>query len=166
MAYVIFFIFVFALVCALFGAWLYARARRWRDGKQVRARFERGVQAESRMQELLRVAGYELVDEQPQLQMTMRIDGVLKTYRLRPDAVARRGDQSFWVEMKTGKVATNPASRDTRRQLVEYYYGTDETPILFVNAELGTVQQVSFASLQRSESTETSVDEAVLSGVS
>lgn len=139
---------LFALLVASFmmGGYFFVRAARWKQAKVVRARFDHGVQSESKAESILKKEGYELLSSQETLTLSMFVDGALRTYKVRPDGVAHKNGQTFLVEIKTGKKAVNPVSGPTRRQLLEYSVGGGVPGVLLLNADEESVQLIQFGS--------------------
>lgn len=137
-------ILVIALLSAMIGAYFFYRVNRWHQGRVVRTRFEKGVEAEEGVEAILARYGFELVEAQPRVYLKAQIDGQDCEYLVRPDGIARQGEQLFWVEMKSGKKATKPLSTQTRRQLLEYSLGSGGQPVLFIDAEEKSLRKITF----------------------
>ena len=74
---------------------------------------------------LLKESGYYLEETQKGSKLSMWVNGKQFSYLVRPDAFASKDGKRYLVEIKTGKVATDPKHSATRRQLLEYYHGFD-----------------------------------------
>ncbi|MCB1135080.1 MAG: hypothetical protein KDK78_02325 [Chlamydiia bacterium] len=133
-----------ALLGAIIGAYTFTQLSRWKTRRHVRQRFEKGQAAESCASSVLAAHGYELLDEQRSIELTCFVDGAPRRYLVRPDGLAQRGEAVYLVEIKSGARAPNPLAKDTRRQLLEYYYGSGAIGVLLVNAETETVHEISF----------------------
>ncbi len=98
---------------------------------------------------MLRAAGYRVLEDQAELEVTLRVDGVEHPYRIRVDLlVERRTDGArFAAEVKTGKSAPNPRHSATRRQLLEYRMLYDVEGVLLVDREAQRVHEVEWPDL-------------------
>jgi hypothetical protein len=104
----------------------------------------RAVAGERRGAELLRAAGYEVLEAQVAHEVTVIVDGEPYSAGLRCDYLVERDGLTWVAEIKTGEEApslTNPA---TRRQLLEYQVAYGVTGVVLVDATAGTVHEVCF----------------------
>lgn len=132
------------LLSILFGVYLFFRiSRKWRQVVTNR-RCRHGLKAEKKAGSILKAHGYELIQAQQDVKATIEIGGRKHKYTIRPDGIARRGHKVYAVEVKTGSIATNPLSSNTRRQILEYYYYCHVDAVLFVDADSWSVQEIAF----------------------
>lgn len=129
----------------LVGALAFYHLARWWRKLRLRRRFSRGAVAEQRANKILKNNGYEVLFTQRPFVMRMYVDNQLKEYKIRPDAFAKKNGRLYIVEVKTGQHAANPLYRDTRRQLMEYYYGIAADGLLLVNGDAETIHHIDFA---------------------
>lgn len=116
-------------------------ARRWR--------FRRGAVAETRAIVLARRRGYHVVATQVPGTVTVSIDGRSRTLDVRADMLLERGFRRFIAEVKTGRVAPDPTSRATRRQLLEYAHAFDADGLLLFDMEKERIHEIRFVSARR-----------------
>lgn len=128
----------------MIGGIFFVAVVRWRERRRLRKRRERGVKAEQKAAWILRRHGYVLTDVQPSRSLKMTVDGTVHSYDVRPDGFARRGRERFVVEVKTGGTAPNPLYGETRRQLLEYYFGLPVDGILLVDGDRHLVSRIHF----------------------
>ena len=138
----LFYIVVFA--GSVLGALFISRAKSSWKRFRIARRLKRGVQAEKKVGRILKKYGYSIVEIQPSFSLKVTVDGKLLSYEVRPDAIAKKNNCFYFVEVKTGKVAINPLYRETRRQLLEYYHSASYKGILLVNADAEVVSLVQF----------------------
>merc|ERR1712127_246772 len=93
---------------------------------------KRGKKGERNSINLLEKNGYKVLDEQIKLNGYFFIDDELKEFDLRPDLLVEKDGIQYIAEIKTGEVA-NPSNRNTRRQLHEYSYYSNQEIVLLVN---------------------------------
>ncbi len=105
---------------------------------------KRGLRMEAKGERLLRRYGFHIEALQEPLEGRVIVGGKPITYQLRPDALVSRKGRRYVAEIKTGSVAGNPLSKETRRQLLEYQFFSERDSLLFVNADEGTLTEVRF----------------------
>lgn len=147
---------VCALLAACAGAFAFHRISSWVSKRRLSRRFAKGIQGEQRGERILQRAGYEITALQPNLEGVAYIDGQRCSYGLRPDGLAVRGSQRYAFEIKTGRVAVNPLYRETRRQILEYFFFFPIDGILLVDADAGTIQQITFGDEEEEQEEERS----------
>lgn len=128
---------------ALVVAALLAAARRALARARERARVRHGHAGERRGRVLLERAGWRVLAAQPAAELTLAVDGEELTRALCADYLCERDGRVLPAEVKTGAGA-DPASRATRRQLLEYALAYGSGTVLFVDADAGTVREVLF----------------------
>ncbi len=111
-------------------------SRRWR--------FRRGLAAESRAVVVARRAGFRVLATQVPGKVTVRVDGQPHTLDVRADMLLERGFRRFIAEVKTGRVAPDPTSRSTRRQLFEYAHAFDADGLLLFDMETERIHEIRF----------------------
>lgn len=130
---------VAALSWLLGAGWARRRvARRLRRQQRGAARAER--QAEG----LLESLGYRVLERQPTLDWTLKVDSERVVVALRADYLVSRGGQRYVAEVKSGELAPRLTTATTRRQLLEYRLAYDVHGCLLVDMTAGRVRQVSF----------------------
>ena len=87
--------------------------------------------------------GYKVLDEQIKLNGYFFIDDELKEFDLRPDLLVEKDGIQYIAEIKTGEVA-NPSNRNTRRQLHEYSYYSNQEIVLLVDPIRKSIKRLSF----------------------
>ncbi|MHC4960218.1 MAG: hypothetical protein ACYTGN_17830 [Planctomycetota bacterium] len=109
----------------------------------VRRRLARGRRAEGPALRLLRRRGYRILATQPRATVRVTVDGEMRTYAVRADALARRRLRRYVVEVKTG-AAASPAHPATRRQLAEYARAFRCRRLLLVDPGRGRIMRIDF----------------------
>lgn len=108
-------------------------------------KFKVAKKAEGKIASMLKSHGYDLLHLQKSIDMTIYINQTAHRYQIKPDGMAKKDDKYFFVEMKTGKVATSALYKETRRQLLEYYIcAPDISGILLLDGEKSTLKLVQF----------------------
>jgi hypothetical protein len=133
-----------ALFGALVGALLFYWITKFILKFRLKRRFDRASEGEFEAQNLLAEHGYQIEQIQKTAKLSMWINGELFSYLVRPDAFATKENLKFLVEIKTGKIATNPKNTSTRRQLLEYFHGFQVDGILLVDADLRKIHRIHF----------------------
>lgn len=117
-------------------------ARWWRGVRLGRVR-RRGARAERRAMRLLERHGYALVAAQESAVGRFLVDGEVREYDLRADAIVARDGEKLVAEIKTG-AAARLASRATRRQLLEYAYAFGLDGVLLVDMAEERIYRIEF----------------------
>jgi len=129
-----------ALLGLLFGLALSRRARR--DGLTRHRRL--GTRGERAALRLLRRHGYRVLGTQVAGTVLVRVDGSVRRFAVRADALLRRRRRRFVAEIKAGAVTARLAHRGTRRQLLEYAHAFEVDGVLLVDAARGEILEVEF----------------------
>lgn len=142
MKFLIFIAVLSALIGALFFYWI----TKWILRRKLKKRFQRASAGEFEAKNFLESLGYTFLEVQKSSWLSMWIDEEEHTYLVRPDAFVQKGKKKFLVEIKTGKIATNPKLTATRRQLLEYYYSYNEVDgIILINADDKSLFHIRFS---------------------
>ena len=120
---------------------------RWRTQRRMNVNRRTGSRGEDIALALLERAGFEIVSTQAGATISVEVDNVTETYRVRADAIVRKQGREFLVEMKGTSTSADIGNRQTRRQLLEYAVAFEVDECLLVNAEDETIQIVRFPSL-------------------
>jgi hypothetical protein len=141
---------IVVLAVLVFGfavAWWLARTRIRRGNAR---RFRVAQRGEAGAEDLLRRAGYVVVERQRTERFVLEVDGAAVDAHCRADLLVRDADGADWVaEVKTGERAPNPARPQTRRQLLEYALLFDVVGVLLVDMEAREIHTVRFPFLDR-----------------
>lgn len=132
---------VFVLVIGWRGGVAWSR---WRRGRLVRRHAARGERGEQLAERLLAQAGYQIVERQVPLMVTVHIDEQPHTARIVADCVVEGNDGRWVAEIKNGHLAARVSRRDTRRQLLEYVWATGASGVLLVDVPGRRVVRVAF----------------------
>jgi hypothetical protein len=132
--------------------WLGWRINRWWRGVLLGFSRRRGAAGEEKAVSLLEDAGYEILDEQAQLDVAWVVDGESREYEVRADLLVKRDGERYVAEVKTGEAA-DLGDRNTRRQLLEYAVVFDCVGVLLVDATKGNIHSVVFPGLARTQDT-------------
>ncbi len=114
---------------------------RWRR-RRLHRRFERAARAERDAITLARRAGYLVEGVQVERRFVMRVDGDAHEVTVRADMILTRGRRRYLAEVKSGRVATDPTSTATRRQLLEYAHAFDADGVLLFDMEAKRIRAV------------------------
>jgi hypothetical protein len=124
-------------------------ARRWSRRRRMSLRMERAVLGEERAPALLEAHGFAVVGAQVVVEHSVRIDDRIVVIPLRADYLAERDGARYVVEVKTGALAPRIETSATRRQILEYRIAFDVDGVLLVDAESGSVHEITFPALER-----------------
>lgn len=136
--------FLSALLISIAGAYGYQKYKKFLLKRKLKKRFTFAREGEKSAEELLKENGYALEEVQKGSKLSMYVNGEEFFYQVRPDGFASKEGKRYLVEVKTGKVATNPKSSATRRQLLEYYHGFDVEGVLLIDSQDKKVHHVHF----------------------
>ena len=136
-----FLIFIACLV--IFFIWLGWKIRLWWKNFLFMLVRNRGKKGERTSIKLLEKNGYKVLDEQIKLNGYFFIDGELNEFDLRPDLLVEKDGIKYIAEIKTGEVA-DPSNRNTRRQLHEYSYYSNQEVVLLVDPIKKTIKRLTF----------------------
>lgn len=129
---------------ALAQTWRVATARS--AGRRQAARARRlGAEGERRAEDLLRDAGYRVIERQVHAVYALWIDGETSEAHVRADFLVERRGRRFVADAKSGPEASRATSRATRRQLLEYRHAYAVDGVLLVDAERGRVHAIEIA---------------------
>jgi hypothetical protein len=106
-------------------------------------RLKRGKDAEHGAKRILEKSGYSIHDYQPALNYHFQVDKKSLQVNITPDFIVKKNGVKYIVEVKTGDTAGNPNFSATRRQMLEYNLAS-ELPVLFVNMDELTIEEVRF----------------------
>ena len=135
------------LLVLVVGFWAGIRTARWILRRRVGRTRRQGRRGEAKARRLIERAGYRVVEEQVTARGLVEVDGELVDYVVRADAVLRRRRRRYVAEFKGGAASSQVASRDTRRQLLEYAWLFDVDGVLLVDADRGHVHEIRFPGL-------------------
>lgn len=119
-------------------------------------RMQRAARGEARAPAWLEERGFAVLGAQVSVDHEVRVDDRVVGAALRADYLAEKDGARFVVEVKTGALAPSLESRATRRQLLEYRVAFDVDGVLLVDAETGSVHEVTFPALERQQRQESS----------
>jgi hypothetical protein len=135
-----------ALSCALSAALggllaiMLWRLRRSRKGRRVQAHGKRG---EELAETLLRARGFTIVERQRRMSYSLTVADAPLQVELVVDFVVHKNGRELVAEVKTGPSA-RLGNAETRRQLLEYQLASGADAVLLVDADRGTISQVTF----------------------
>ncbi|MBN1578000.1 MAG: hypothetical protein JW913_15680 [Chitinispirillaceae bacterium] len=109
----------------------------------IKRRFSRAAEGEADAEAFLRKHGYRIIEQQAQRRMRMLVDGETREYDIRADFIAEKRGRKYVVEVKTGEKAIDPASIDTRRQLLEYAVSYAVDAVYLFNAGGRVLHEIS-----------------------
>ena len=92
---------------------------------------------------LLERSGFKLVEEQPEREFYIKVNGKKMPCKLRADYLLRRGKSIYVAEVKTGEYLRFDHPR-VRRQLLEYYLVYHPKAVILVNGENNKLYRITF----------------------
>jgi hypothetical protein len=131
----------------LLGAILGVAAVRWRVRRRIGRHRRMGREGGERAIRLLTRAGYRVLDTEVTATGRVLVDGESRDYRVRADAIVKRGFRRYVAEFKGGAESAAVENRSTRRQLLEYSVLFDVSGVLLVDAARGAVHRIEFPGL-------------------
>ena len=118
----------------LLGLWLGVAWTGWRAAADGRRRQRLGRRGERTALQLLQRAGYRVLDTQVTGYMRLRVDGRVRDFVVRADALVQHQRRRYVAEFKAGWAGSRVEHRDTRRQLIEYALAYEVDGVLLVDA--------------------------------
>jgi hypothetical protein len=124
------------VACLILGAWLGSRWRQFWMRRRLARRWDHARRGEAQARSWLERNGFTVLDEQVSQPSYLVVDGEDSPFTVRADYLVERNGVRAVVEVKTGEVA-DPASRGTRRQILEYawVYGVSEVYLFDADAQ-------------------------------
>lgn len=123
--------------------WLGWKIRLWWKNFLFMLLRKRGKKGEQNSIMLLEKNGYRIIEEQMKLNGSFFVDDALSKFDLRPDLLVEKDGVKYIAEVKTGDVAS-PFNRNTRRQLHEYSFYSNNDIILLVDPIKKSIKKISF----------------------
>jgi hypothetical protein len=138
--------FAVVVIVLVARAWFRLWWDKRRTARATRQRFKRGEEGELLAEQLLREAGFSIVERQIQGVWELIVDGEPQTVRVYADFLVEDDTGRYIAEAKTGEVAANIGRAATRRQLLEYRHVFDVDGICLVDVENDSIHWVDFSS--------------------
>lgn len=139
--------FILGIAAALFAMYIVYIVKR----AVISARIKRGLKAEKEAVDFLSERGYKIEGYQQEFEYSFIADGEEVNVKLRPDYIVRKRSKRYIAEVKCGNYVSSLYSRETRRQLMEYYFNIDVDGILLVDMLNRNIIEVEFKSRIRLE---------------
>ena len=131
------------LLGAMFGAFfLYRIGRFWAEYRGRKYRL-RGKKAEKRAAKMLKKAGYTILEREPRIQTTLKVQGEVIQFDITPDFLVTDGEEKMTVEVKSQGDCQLIHQAGVRRQVAEYIYAT-KCPCLLVTTEDSGITRIEF----------------------
>jgi hypothetical protein len=139
--------FILGIMAALFVVYILYIVKR----AVISARIKKGLKAEKDAENFLKSRGYKIEAYQPEFEYIFRADGEEIIVKLRPDYIVKKGGKRYIAEVKCGEYASSLHSRDTRRQLMEYYFNIDFDGLFLVDMRDKKIIEIEFESRAKRE---------------
>lgn len=130
-----------ALLCVSMGVWLGLTFRRWWFRRVLARRFGHARRGEADARGWLARNGFTVIEEQAARTTFLLVDGEELPFTVRADYLVERLGRQAIVEVKTG-AAADPATRDTRRQILEYAWVFGVSDIYLFDADAEQLRQI------------------------
>lgn len=139
--FLILILFISGGVICLF---LYIKISNCLRAKRLRKRFSKSRQAEKEAEKILRKKGYKIIDIQKSKPLFITIGDKIHRYLVRIDYLVKKRGKVYVVEVKNGEKTSYITNRETRRQMLEYYFAYQPKGILLLNMKSRTISEVKF----------------------
>lgn len=139
--------FILGIMAALFVVYIWYAAKR----AVISARIKKGLRAEKDAEDFLKNRGYKIEAYQQEFEYLFKADGEEVTVKLRPDYIVKKNGKRYIAEVKCGETASSLCSRDTRRQLMEYYFNLDFDGLFLVDMLGKKIIEIEFESRAKRE---------------
>lgn len=139
--------FILGIMAALFAVYVWYAVKR----AVISARIKKGLRAEKDAEDFLINRGYKIEAYQQEFEYLFKADGEEVKVKLRPDYIVKKNGKRYIAEVKCGETASSLCSRDTRRQLMEYYFNLDFDGLFLVDMLEKKIIEIEFESRAKRE---------------
>ena len=123
--------------------------KEWGKKRKIVKKMRRGVVLEKEAVSVLKKSGYKILADQKVERYFIYVDGERRDVEIRPDYIVKKGLKKYVAEVKSGKTASRIATKETRRQIMEYYYMIKCDGVLLVNMESRKIEKIEFVDKRR-----------------
>lgn len=127
-----------------FGAWIYHVIHRRLRRQKMHRTIKQGQDGEKIAEKFLLKNGFEILESQSHIKQSYFCDDEEINFRVKADYLVEKEGRFAVVEVKTGKSAKVPLTRETRRQILEYQTLYDVDDIYLFNADLKQLHYLEF----------------------
>lgn len=111
-------------------------------------RIQKAKKSEYKAIQFIESQGFEVLDIQKDRTYTLFIDDKPHDVTVRADMIVRKGNKIYVAEVKTGEKVTSPKYRETRRQLLEYFFVYQPNGLLLIDMEKRKIKTVVYSFLK------------------
>ena len=112
--------------------------------RKLKKQFKRGNELEKEARYFLERKGYEILEEQYEHYHEYKVNGETHKSKLIIDYVVSRKGKTYLVEVKSGEKAISISDKNTRRQILEYYFAIDNDGIFLLDMENEELLNIEF----------------------
>ena len=140
------YIFVLLIISILLFIVLRYKYIDYRKRRKLQKQFKRSIKLEKEAQYFLEKKGYKLLEEQYEHYHHYKVNGEDYKSKLIIDYVVSRKGKTYLVEVKSGKKAISISNKNTRRQILEYYFAIENDGVFLLDMENEELLKIEFAS--------------------
>jgi len=135
---------VFIIISILLSIVLRYKYREYMKRRILQKQFKRGNELEKEARYFLQRKGYKILEEQYEHYHKYKVNGEAYKSKLIVDYVVARKGKTYLVEVKTGKKAISISDKNTRRQILEYYFAIANDGVLLLDMENEELLEIEF----------------------
>ncbi|OYT10583.1 MAG: hypothetical protein B6I18_08345 [Bacteroidetes bacterium 4572_112] len=113
--------------------------------RKLQKQFKRGNELEKEARYFLENKGYTILEEQYVHYHEYKVNGETHQSKLIIDYVVSQNNKTYLVEVKSGKKAISISDKNTRRQILEYYFAIDNDGVFLLDMENEELLKIEFA---------------------
>ena len=132
------------IISALLFVILSYKYKDYKKRRKLQKQFKRGNELEKEARYFLENKGYNILEEQYVHYHEYKVNGETHQSKLIIDYVVSRDNKTYLVEVKTGEKAISISDKNTRRQILEYYFAIDNDGVFLLDMENEELLKIEF----------------------
>jgi len=132
------------IISALLFVILSYKYKDYKKRRKLQKQFKRGNELEKEARYFLENKGYNILEEQYVHYHEYKVNGETHKSKLIIDYVVSRDNKTYLVEVKTGEKAISISDKNTRRQILEYYFAIDNDGVFLLDMENEELLKIEF----------------------
>ena len=136
--------FLILIIFALLILLIQYKSRIYIRNRKQQKRFKRGAKLEKKAKKLLIKKGYTILAEQYIAYHKFKVDNNTIQAKLIVDYIVEKGNEKYIIEVKSGQSANSIKNKDTRRQLLEYFYAVENDGVMLLDMENEVLHSIEF----------------------
>ena len=112
--------------------------------KKIKKQLKRGIKKEELARKFLIKNNYKIISHNQNFSYYLKQDNTKIKITIETDYIVYKKKKKYIVEVKSGNESPRITSRNTRRQILEYYSFIENDGILLLNMENETISEIIF----------------------